>query len=301
MPIRLLPDEALEKTFRRDWWLILKIPVAAYLAWSFFLPQLWKVAVLLVTGVASAFMVYSPISHEVSAFHLYVMLASLMAVIYLIFWYVVYVFAYLAGPGIWSRGVGILGVLLFPVVVIGVALLIGGIGAFLRVPQDRLWAHLDKWTPISAWRTSQPSRPSSRDLDDAVRGDRPMALWQTFDGDFKHVQCLHHKVSVMRRRVGAAADPAELVSYYPTWLEELGDCARLYKVDPKRAESLHEALATEMAKVLGEETTSYLTMRRLFAPGPTSGAAARGDWIDMWRSTALVGVAGTADVLEPPK
>lgn len=301
MPIRLSPDEALRKTFRRDWWLILKIPVAAYLAWSFFLPQLWKVAVLLVTAVASAFMVYSPIGDDVSTFHLYFMLASLMAVIYVIFWYVVYVFAYLVGPGIWSRGVSILGVLVSPVLVIGVALLIGGIGAFLRVPQEKLWDHLDKWTPIAAWRTSQSSRPSSRNLDDAVRGDRPRALWQSCDGDFKHVECLRHKVSEMRQRVAAAAEPAELVSYYPAWLGELADCARIYKVDPKRAERLHEALATEMAKVLGEETTSYLTMRRLYAPDSTSRTPGEGDWIDKWRALALVGVAGTADVLEPVK
>lgn len=161
--------------------------------------------------------------------------------------------------------------------------------------------HLDKWTPIAAWRTSQSSTPSRFNLDDAVRGDRPKALWQSLDGDFKYVECLRHKVSVMRQRVGTASEPAELVGYYPAWLRELTDCARIYKADAERAERLHEALATQMANVLGEETTSYLTMRRLYAPDSASRAAGEGDWIEKWRAFALVGVAGTADVLEPAK
>jgi hypothetical protein len=102
----------------------------------------------------------------------------------------------------------------------------------------------------------------------------------------------------MRQRVGTAKEPGELVSYYQNWLGELADCGHLYKPDPKRSKGLHEAVATQMATVLGEETSSYLTMQRLYADQARSDQV---DWLDRWRATAIIGVAGVADLLEPPK
>ena len=143
MSLRMSPDEALSVTFRKDWWLALKIPVAGYLAWSFFLPQLWKVGVLLITSLLSTFMIGSPVEANVSNFDLYFMLVSMSALVYGVFWYTVYVFAYLVRPGMANRAVGVFGVLISPILVIGVALLMGGLGALFRVPQEEFWAYLD--------------------------------------------------------------------------------------------------------------------------------------------------------------
>jgi hypothetical protein len=148
--------EAVSAMFRKDWWLVVKIPISGYLAWSFFLPQLWKVGVLLITSLVSTFTVNSPVGRGVSNFHLYFMLGGMLAVIYGVFWYVVYVFAYLGRPGILNRVVGVAGVLIYPVLIIGVALLIGGLGILLRVPQEQFWAYLDSWTPIESWRVIRP-------------------------------------------------------------------------------------------------------------------------------------------------
>lgn len=299
MTLRMYPDEALSAAFRKNWWLALKVPLAGYLGWSFFLPQLWKVGVLVTTLLVSAFTVGSPIGQDVSNFHLYFMLGSMAAIVFGVFWYTIYVFAYLGRPGIASRAVGITGVLIFPILVLAVALLVGGLGALWGVPQEAFWSYLDRWTPVEAWRTIQ-MRPTA-DLDVAVRGERSTELWQTLDGNVKYVECLRHKVTVMRQRVGVVKGPADLVGYYPNWLHELGDCAHLYKPDPKRSERLQEALATQMAKVLGQETSSYLTMQRLYALDPASRSAGGADWIDGWRAVALIGVAGTIEVLEDSK
>ena len=143
--------------------------------------------------------------------------------------------------------------------------------------------------------------PQAAGLDDAVRGNRSKDLWLTLDGDFKYVDCLHHNVAIMRGRVGLAKGPGDLLIYYPNWLRELDECSRLYKPDPKRSEELREALATQMAVVLGQETTSYLTMQRLYAVDPKAPASGRADWIDNWRAFAVIGVASTTDVLEDAK
>jgi hypothetical protein len=299
MALKMSPDEALSVAFRKDWWLLLKVPIAAYLAWSFFLPQLWKIGVLVITALVSTFRFGSPIGQDVSGFHLYFMLGSMLAIVFGVFWYGIYVFAYVARPGVAARAIGIAGVLLFPVLLITVALVVGGIGAGLGVPQETFWGYLDRWTPIEAWRTRHA--PHAADLDDAVRGQRPKDLWLTLDRDSKYVDCLHHHVAVMRRRVGLARGPSDLLNYYPKWLHEVDECSRLYQPDPNRSARLREALATQMAVVLGQETTSYLTMHRLYALDPTAPTSAKADWIDKWRVFAVVGVAGTADVLEDAK
>ena len=121
MTLRMPPDEALAATFRKNWWLLLKIPIVAYLAWSFFLPQLWKIGVLVITSLVSMFRFGSPVGQDISSFHTYFMLGSMAAFVFGVFWYVVYVFAYLGRPGIAARTVGIAGVLLFPVLLIAVA------------------------------------------------------------------------------------------------------------------------------------------------------------------------------------
>jgi hypothetical protein len=53
-----------------------------------------------------------------------------------------------------------------------------------------------------------------------------------------------------------------------------------------------------MATVLGEETSSYLAMQRLYADEARSRQV---DWLDRWRATAIIGVAGVADLLESSK
>ena len=144
------------------------------------------------------------------------------------------------------------------------------------------------------------SASTTGDLDNAVRGERPKELWGTLNHDFKYLECLRHKVSLMRQGVGQAGGPIDLVSYYPSWVQELQDCARLYKVNPDGTEKLQEALASQMANVLGQETCSYLTMQRLYAPTATSARPRSGepDWIDKWRAFAVIGIASTADILE---
>lgn len=299
MTLRMSPDEALSSAFRKDWWLLLKIPVAAYLAWSFFLPQLWKIGVLVITSLVSAFRFGSPVGQDVSSFHLYLMLGSMIAVVFGVFWYAVYVFAYLGRPGLAGSAVGIVGVVVFPIILITVALLVGGVGAAVGVPQETFWAYLDKWTPIEGWRIRQLR--GAANLDDTVRGDRAREIWAGLDGDSKFVTCLHHKVAVMRQRVGVAMEPTDLLVYWPNWLGELDDCSRLYKPRSERSEKLREALVTQMAEVLGQETANYLTMQRLYVLDPTAPASGKVDWIDKWRAIAIVGVATTADVLEGAK
>jgi hypothetical protein len=150
------PHEAVAAVFRKDWWLVVKIPISLFLAWSFFLPQIWKVGVLLITSLVSAFLLSSPVGGGVSNFHLYFMLGAMLVMIYGVFWYTVYVFAYLGRTGILNRFLGVVGVLIFPILMIAVALLIGGIGTLLRVPQEQFWAFLDSWMPIESWRVIRP-------------------------------------------------------------------------------------------------------------------------------------------------
>lgn len=154
MALKMSPYEAFSAMFRKDWWLLLKIPVAAFLAWSFFLPQFWKIGLLVFAWFISAF-TSSPIGQDVSNFHLYFMLGSTIAVVFGVFWYAVYAFAYVGRPGLVSRVVGIVSLLLSPIVLTATAVLVGSAGTALGVPLERFWDYLDRWTPIEAWQIRQ--------------------------------------------------------------------------------------------------------------------------------------------------
>ena len=97
-----------------------------------------------------------------------------------------------------------------------------------------------------------------QDFDAAVRGSLSEGEWKPLGDSFKFDQCLRYKISVMRQFTSQVSSPVELINYYPTWVEGLADCDLTYNIERKKAEQLRELAATEMAKALGEETTSYL-------------------------------------------
>ncbi|MDP2601273.1 MAG: hypothetical protein Q8S00_01570 [Deltaproteobacteria bacterium] len=154
MAILLSRDEALDIAFRRDSWLWVKIPVALFLGWTFFLPQLWKIGVLGIAVVLSTFRVDSPVGVGVTTFHLNAMLIGHALTVFGVLWYTVYVLAFLCSAG-WQRKIaGICALLAFPIVVILAALLLGITFDFLGIPQEQIWAYSDSWTPIVSWRVS---------------------------------------------------------------------------------------------------------------------------------------------------
>jgi hypothetical protein len=157
---------------------------------------------------------------------------------------------------------------------------------------------------VFVWTLGCPAPPSSPvDLDTAVRGDMSPQIWASLRDEFKYLECLRYHVSLMRKRVSQVTGPVALIEYYPTWLRGLDECAKRYPVDAPRVEQLREALGTQMAKVLGEETSSYLHLMRLYEVTASQQEVDRkqGDWVDKWRAFAIVGVAGAAEVLPEPK
>ncbi len=103
----------------------------------------------------------------------------------------------------------------------------------------------------------------------------------------------------MRERVSSVTGPVGLIEYYPAWVGELVECADLYRIEPVKAERLREALATKMAEVLGEETSSYLTFRRWYQGSMSvqGKRTADDEVLEKWRVFAIIGIAGTADIL----
>ena len=136
-----------------------------------------------------------------------------------------------------------------------------------------------------------PTGISIKELDAAVRGQTSSETWNRLPPKFKHLQCLEYKVSSMRQLVSTVSRVAELLEYYPRWVEGLTECGRQYSIDEEKAGQLREAIATKMAQVLGEEVSSYLTLQRLYSSEP------RDNWLGKWRSFAIVGIAGVSEVL----
>ena len=134
-------------------------------------------------------------------------------------------------------------------------------------------------------------RGSIEELDAAVRGQTPSETWNKLPPKFKHLQCLEYKISLMRKLVSTVSRAAELLEYYPRWVEGLAECGHRYPIDEEKAEQLREAIATKMAQVMGEEVSSYLTLQRLYSSEP------RDNWLGKWRSFAIVGIAGVSEVL----
>lgn len=152
MALRMSPDQALDSLVARNMWLLLKVPLLLYLVWAFFLPGLWKIALLLIASVACAFVSPCIVGDRVNDFQLWFMVISQALVLWIVFWYVAYVLAYLQRNSFTSRLVGACGVLLSPVVVIGAALLVGLVGMMLGIPHEDFWAFFDRWTPVESWR-----------------------------------------------------------------------------------------------------------------------------------------------------
>lgn len=147
--VLLSRDEAFELVFRRDAWLWLKVPAWLVLAWLFFVPQLWKIVVLLLGSWAAFFVTPGP---TLTTFHRFVAIITMWFVWFAVLLYVIYTMAYLSRPGFASRAFGVAGILLFPVVVILSAVAGGGISALLGVPLDELYAYLDRWMPFASWK-----------------------------------------------------------------------------------------------------------------------------------------------------
>lgn len=132
-----------------------------------------------------------------------------------------------------------------------------------------------------------------QDLDAAVRGRLPQQAWHALDDSFKYRQCLRYKISLMRELVSEVDGPVGLIDYYPGWTKSLEECELAYRIERDKAERLRGSAVTEMAKVLGEETTSYLIESRLFENKDDPSR----EWLDIWRSVAIGGIASVADAL----
>ncbi len=85
-------------------------------------------------------MVDSPVGSGVSNFHLYFMFGAMVAVIYGVFWYTVYVFAYLGRPGMLTPIVGVAVPSSIPSFSLELHSLIGDLATLLGVPQEQFWA-----------------------------------------------------------------------------------------------------------------------------------------------------------------
>lgn len=155
MTIKLSRDEAFELAFRRDGWLFLKVPVLLVLGWLFFLPQLWKIFVLFVSSLVAYFRLPGPAGPNVTSFHMTVMLIGMLMIWFAVLWYTIYVTAYLSRPGFYNRLVGVAGIIAFPFGMIAVAIAADVICSILGVPQDELFAYLDRWVPFALWRVSR--------------------------------------------------------------------------------------------------------------------------------------------------
>lgn len=130
-------------------------------------------------------------------------------------------------------------------------------------------------------------------LDASVRGSLTAETWEALDNQFKYRTCLRYKVGVMREFVSEADGVIALIEYFPTWAQRLQECTQAYGMGTsQQAERLRDALATRMAEVLGEETTSYLLTAQIFGNRMTEAA-----WVDEWRNPAITGIAGVAEVV----
>jgi len=154
MPFWLSRDEAFDLAFKRDGWLWIKIPVAFFLAWTFFLPQLWKIGVLAIAIIGCAFVHPCPVGEGIRQWHLNAMFFSHIAMVFLVLWYAIYVFGLLCSPGWKGKLVAMGGLLLFPIVLIVSALVLGIGFMWIGVPLEDIWAYVDKWTPVPSWRNS---------------------------------------------------------------------------------------------------------------------------------------------------
>ena len=153
MPLFPSKDEAFELAFRRDSWLWIKIPIGAYLCWYFFLPQTWKLVLLVVVGWGVC-QFYAPCPIKVSDTHLYVVIMIYGIVLWAVYGYVIYAFAFLSSPG-WRNKLLFCGIcFLFPVAILMSAHLFVLLDTFLRIPWDDIRRFTDAWTPIPAWRVS---------------------------------------------------------------------------------------------------------------------------------------------------
>jgi hypothetical protein len=140
------------------------------------------------------------------------------------------------------------------------------------------------------------SETPKMNLEAAIRGEVTPEQWESFEDSLKFDLCLRYKISEMRRMVRGAPGPIALIDFYPVWQDGLEDCEKLCKIDHHQAEILREAVATKMAEVLGEVTASYLHTQRLYKKN-----RAKREWVDMWRSLAIVGVSEVENVLNKQK
>ena len=147
MTIKIKPYDAFDLAFKRDPWIWLKAPLILGMVWLFYLPQTWKLCVLLVTCIISWFIVVNPIGEMVSSYHILLMLAGIGFSVWLLFWYMVYVLAYISSPGWENKLIAISGLVIFPVIVIGLPIIIGFLFEKIGVPQEEIFLYIDKWTP----------------------------------------------------------------------------------------------------------------------------------------------------------
>jgi len=141
------PKEALRLAIRKDVWFWVKLPLVLFLAWTFFLPQLWTIGVIAIASIGCAFLIPCPVGEDVRTWHLAAMFMSHIAVVYLVFWYAVYISAFLCRGGWRSKLIAATALLLFPFVLLSSALILGIGFEWVGVPLDPIWAYIDSWTP----------------------------------------------------------------------------------------------------------------------------------------------------------
>lgn len=153
MSIWLSRDEAFILAFKKDWWLWLKIPLWLFLAWTFFLPQLYKICVLLIVSIVCAFVFPCPIGGNITNFHLALMLFAAILICFIVLWYAIYVIAFLCKPGWNNKLIAISGAIIFPFILIALAFIVGTGFTLLGIPQEEIWAYVDKWIPFKSWKS----------------------------------------------------------------------------------------------------------------------------------------------------
>ncbi|HTG32752.1 MAG TPA: hypothetical protein VLB76_07445 [Thermoanaerobaculia bacterium] len=137
-----------------------------------------------------------------------------------------------------------------------------------------------------------PAPDPTEGLDEAARGTLSQSIWESSSDSFKFDSCLRYTISMMRARAGKASGPSELLEYYPRWLKKVRACELIYKVDRAASEDLRDRVTLQMAKVLGEETQSFLATQQLSeALGASTKNRPWKDWLESWRTEAIIGIA----------
>lgn len=136
-------------------WLLLKVPLAGYLAWKLVLPVTWKILVLLFALIVCQLVGPCVVGEEVREWHLAFMIGAHAGVVAFTLWYAACAFGYLQSSGWKNRVLGTGMIVASPLLLVLVAVLMVFVFEFLEIPVERIWTYVDEWTPVQSWKVQR--------------------------------------------------------------------------------------------------------------------------------------------------